>query len=315
MPARVRRRGRISGLHDCCCHRGLRRRSFGDGNLSVADRIAQAQAAILFVALGAYVLAALFAERRASETRLARANAMLERERDNKLMGAQAITAAIADEVRQPLAGIVTNASAAMRWLGRTPPEFDEVHAALKRIQTESYRTSDVFDAIRALFRTGDQGREAIDVNAIIGEVLELLRGELKDHAVEARLDLTELPLVDGHKGQLREVIFNLVHNALEAMDGTTDRSRLLRVATQRRDVGEIAVAVEDSGPGIDPEKLERIFTAFMTTKSQGMGLGLAICRMIIEQHGGTLSASSDGESGAVFQFVLPNASTIARVE
>ena len=288
---------------------------FGDGNLSLAERIAQAQAAILFVALGAYVLAALFAERRASETGLARANAMLERERDNKLMGAQAITAAIAHEVRQPLAGIVTNASAAMRWLGRTPPEFDEVHAALKRIQTESHRTSDVFDAIRALFRTGDQGREAIDVNAIIGEVLESLRGELKDHAVEARLDLTELPLVDGHKGQLREVIFNLVHNALEAMDETTDRSRLLRVATQRRDAGEIAVAVEDSGPGIDPEKLERIFTAFMTTKSQGMGLGLAICRMIIEQHGGTLSASSDGESGAVFQFVLPNASTIARVE
>ena len=286
---------------------------FGDGNLSLADRIAQAQAAVLFVALGAYVLAALFAERRASETGLARANAMLERERDNKLMGAQAITAAIAHEVRQPLAGIVTNASAAMRWLGRTPPEFDEVHAALKRIQTESHRTSDVFDAIRALFRTGDQGREAIDVNAIIGEVLESLRGELKDHAVEARLDLAELPLVDGHKGQLREVIFNLVHNALEAMGETTDRSRLLRVATQRRDAGAIAVAVEDSGPGIDPQKLERIFTAFVTTKLQGMGLGLAICRMIIEQHGGTLTASSDGKNGAIFQFVLPIAPTTSR--
>jgi signal transduction histidine kinase len=279
---------------------------FGDARFSMADRVAQAQAAVLFVALGAYVLAALFAERRASEARLARANMMLERERDNKLMGAQAITAAIAHQVRQPLAGIVTNASAAMRWLGRTPPDHDEVQAALKRIQTESHRTSDVFDAIRALFRTGDQGRQPVDVNAIIGEVIESLRGELKDHGVETRLDLAELPLVDGHKGQLREVIFNLVHNALEAMDGTTDRSRLLRVATQHRDAGAIAVTVEDSGPGIDPQKLEHIFTAFVTTKSQGMGLGLAICRMIIEQHGGTLIATSDGKNGAVFQFVLP---------
>jgi signal transduction histidine kinase len=288
---------------------------FGDASLSMADRVAQAQAAVLFVALGAYVLAALFAERRASETRLARANMMLERERDNKLMSAQAITAAIAHEVRQPLAGIVTNASAAMRWLGRTPPDFDEVQVALKRIQTESHRTSDVFDAIRALFRTGDQGRQPVDVNAIIGEVIESLRGELKDHGIETRQDLTELPLVDAHKGQLREVIFNLVHNAFEAMDGTTDRSRLLRVRTQRRDADAIAVTVEDSGPGIDPQKLERIFTAFVTTKSQGMGLGLAICRMIIEQHGGTLTASSDGKSGAVFQFVLPIAAASARVE
>ena len=219
---------------------------FGDVSLSMADRVAQAQAAVLFVALGAYVLAALFAERRASELRLARANMMLERERDNKLMSAQAITAAIAHEVRQPLAGIVTNASAAMRWLGRTPPDFDEVQAALKRIQTESHRTSDVFDAIRALFRTGDQGRQPVDVNAIIGEVIESLRGELKDHGIETRLDLNELPLVDGHTGQLREVIFNLAHNALEAMDGTTERSRLLRVRTQRRDAGAVAVEVED---------------------------------------------------------------------
>ena len=288
---------------------------FGDVSLSMADRVAQAQAAVLFVALGAYVLAALFAERRASETRLAHANMMLERERDNKLMSAQAITAAIAHEVRQPLAGIVTNASAAMRWLGRTPPDFDEVQVALKRIQTESHRTSDVFDAIRALFRTGDQGRQPIDVNAIIGEVIESLRGELKDHAVEARLDLTELPLVDAHKGQLREVIFNLVHNALEAMDGTSDRGRLLRVMTQRRDADVIAVTVEDSGLGIDPQKLERIFTAFVTTKSQGMGLGLAICRMIIEQHGGTLTATSDGKNGAAFQFVLPVAQASARTD
>ena len=286
---------------------------FGDASLSLGGRIAQAQVAILFVALGAYVLAALFAERRESETRLARTNMMLERERDNKLMGAEAITAAIAHEVRQPLAGIVTNASAALRWLGRTPPDHDEVRAALNRIQSEGHRTSEVFDAIRALFRTGDGGRQQLDVNEIAVEVLESLRGEMKENGVERRAELVELPLVDGHRGQLREVIFNLAHNAIEAMGSATDRSRILRVTSELHGPDAIAVAVEDTGPGIDPEKLDRIFTAFVTTKSQGMGLGLAICRMIVEQHGGQLTASSDGKNGALFQFVLPIASAADR--
>jgi signal transduction histidine kinase len=286
---------------------------FGDASLPLDDRIPQAQAAILFVALGAYVLAALFAERMESETRLARANVLLERERDNKLMSAEAITAAIAHEVRQPLASIVTNANAALRWLGRTPPDHDEVRSALTRIQNEGHRTSEVFDAIRALFRTGDGGRQKIDVNEIVVEVLQSLQAELKENGVDIRPELAELPLVDGHKGQLRGVISNLVHNALEALNTTTDRNRILRVTSELRGPGAIAVAVEDSGPGIDPEKLDRIFTAFVTTKSQGMGLGLAICRMIIEQHGGQLTASSDGKNGALFQFVLPIASAADR--
>jgi signal transduction histidine kinase len=281
---------------------------FGDANLPFADRIPEAQAVILFVALGAYILAALFAERRDNEARLARANLMLERERDNKLMSAQALTGAIAHEVRQPLASIVSNASAALRWLERTPPDHDELRAALNRIQGESHRTSEVFDAIRALFRKGDQGRQRIDVNEIIGEVLQSLLGELKSHGVETRSELAGLPLVDGNRGQLREVIFNLVDNALEAMGTTTDQSRVLRVTTELRGRDAIAVTVADSGPGIAPQKLDSIFTAFLTTKSHGMGLGLAICRMIVEQHGGQLTASSDGKSGALFQFVLPAA-------
>jgi signal transduction histidine kinase len=237
---------------------------------------------------------------------------MLERERDNKLMGAQAITASIAHEVRQPLASIVTNANAAMRWLGRNPPDHEEVRAALIRIQGEGHRTSEVFESIRALFQTGDRGRRRLDVNEIIVEVLETLRGELKAHGVQTRSELNELPHIDGHRGQLREVIFNLIHNALEAMDATTDRSRVLRVSTELRGREAVAVAVEDSGPGIDPKKLDGIFAAFVTTKSHGTGLGLAICRMIVEQHGGQLTASSDGKNGALFQFVLPIASTAA---
>jgi signal transduction histidine kinase len=235
---------------------------------------------------------------------------LLERERDNKLMSAQAIAGAIAHEVRQPLTGIVTNASAALRWLERNPPDHDKLRAALNRIQSNSHRTSEVFDAMRTLFRKGKEGRERIDFNEIIVEVLQSLRKELKEHEVETRTELTELPPVDGHKGQLRELIFNLVRNAVEAMDTTTDRSRVLRVSTELRGRDTIAIAVEDSGPGIDPQKLESIFTAFLTTKSHGMGLGLAICRVIVEQHGGQLTASSDGKSGTRFQFVLPTAST-----
>ena len=221
---------------------------FGDPGVSYADQ--QAQSAILFVAVGAYVLAALFAERRESEARLTGANVMLQRERDNKLMSAQAIAGAIAHEVRQPLTGIVTNASAALRWLGRNPPDHDRVRAALDRVQSNSHRTSEVFDAMRTLFRKGDEGRERIDLNEIIVEVLQSLRGELKDHEVETRSELTELPAVDGHRGQLREAMFNLVRNAIEAMDTTTNGSRVLRVTTELRGRDAIAVAIQELGTG-----------------------------------------------------------------
>jgi C4-dicarboxylate-specific signal transduction histidine kinase len=196
-----------------------RRRPFEHQRFPATSRLTLKNRPILFVALGVYVLAALFAERNESETRLARANMMLERERDNKLLSAEAVAGAIAHEVKQPLRAIVTNAGAALRWLGRSPPDHDEVRAALNRIQHKGHRTSEVFDAIRALFRKSDQGRQRVDVNEIVVEVLRSPRGELIKHGVEARPELTELPLVDGHRVQLREVIFNLVHNAIEAMD------------------------------------------------------------------------------------------------
>ncbi len=280
---------------------------FGDVSIAFGDRILQAQSTILFVAVGTFVLAALFAEGRDSEARLTRSNMMLERERDNKLMNAQAITAAIAHEVRQPLAAIATNASAARRFLRLQPPDGAEIEAALGRIISESHRTSEVFDSIRALFRTAVEERRPIDVNEIIRGVLRSLGSEVGDRGVVVRTDLTAgLPHVAGHPGQLQEVIFNLVHNAIEAMAATTGRSRVLQVRTGRRGADTIVVDVEDTGPGIDAKQLEGIFGAFVTTKSHGMGLGLAICRMIVEQHGGQLSASSDGSSGSQFQFVLP---------
>ena len=133
------------------------------------------------------------------------------------------------------------------------------------------------------------------------------LQGQLRDHAVAAHAELTaDLPLINGHSGQLQEVIFNLINNAIEAMDITTNRSRVLHVRTELRGREAITVAIKDSGPGIDPSRLDYIFGAFVTTKARGTGLGLAICRMIVEHHGGQLTALSDGKSGALFQFVLP---------
>jgi signal transduction histidine kinase len=280
---------------------------FGDARIVFGDRILQAQSTIWFVAVGTFVLAALFSESRDSEARLTRTNMMLERERDNKLMNAQAITAAIAHEVRQPLAAIATNASAARRFLRLKPPDIAETEAGLGRIIDESHRTSEVFDSIRALFRKPDEERQSLDINALIRGVLQSMAGEARSRGIVVRIELmAALPHVLGHSGQLQEVVFNLAHNAIEAMAATTGRSRLLQVRSGLRGADKIAVEVEDSGPGIDAKQLEGIFGAFVTTKSEGMGLGLAICRMIVEQHGGQLSASSDGANGSLFHFVLP---------
>jgi signal transduction histidine kinase len=284
---------------------------FGDPSLPIADRVLGAQASILVVALSAYVLASLFTQQRESAEHLRKSNMMLEREQANKLMNAQAITAAIAHEVKQPLAAIAINGSAALRFLDKAPPELGEARANLKSMISDSHRTSDVFDGIRALFGKGEQKRLPVDLNATIRGVLQSSRKELQDHSVETRLELaTELPLVHSYGRQLEEVIFNLVHNAIEAMAAARGRGRLLRVRTELNGHDAITVAVQDSGPGIDPKKIEGIFGAFFTTKPDGMGLGLAICRMIIEHHGGRLTASSDGKNGSLFQFDLPTEPT-----
>jgi signal transduction histidine kinase len=280
---------------------------FANPGLTIDYRIVQAQAVILATAIGAQVLAALFAERRASEARLEWANAMLERERDNKLLSAEAVTAAIAHEIRQPLASITLNVDLAMRYLGRMPVELDKLRTSLTAIQRDGHRASEVFEGIRALFGKHDQGRQLVDMNKIVLTAIESLQAELDSHGVVIRHELaTKLPLVNGHGAQLHEVVFNLINNAVEAMSTTTNRTRAMRVRTEINGQDEIAVLVQDSGPGIDPKQLDNVFNAFVSTKANGTGLGLAICRMIVEGHGGQLTASSDGKSGALFQFNLP---------
>jgi signal transduction histidine kinase len=177
----------------------------------------------------------------------------------------------------------------------------------LNQMMGDCHRVSEVFDTIRALFRRVDQKREPTVVNEIVLDVLQSMRGELTDHGITTETELAPgLQRVDGHRNQLRQVISNLVHNAIESMDNMMDRSRVLRVITKSHGPDAIIVAVEDCGPGINPKRLESIFDPFITTKPDGMGLGLAICRMIVERHGGNLSALSDGKNGARFQLVLP---------
>jgi signal transduction histidine kinase len=253
------------------------------------------------------VLTVLMAETMRLYVQLARSNAMLRAERNNKLMNLEAMVASISHEVRQPLSIISVSGSAALRFLERTSPNLEEARSTLNLIVAESHRASQVFDNIRALFGRAGEEHEPVDVNEITLEVLHILGGDLSDHGVTLRTELmSERPLVMGHRGQLQEVLLNLVRNAIEAMDAVKGGSRMLLVRTERHDSDKIFVAVEDSGPGINPKKLGGIFDAFVSTKPQGMGLGLAICRMIIERHGGQFSAWSGKKRGAVFQFILP---------
>jgi PAS domain S-box-containing protein len=249
---------------------------------------------------------------RRTELALREAVITLESERDNKLMNIEAVTASITHEVRQPLTAIAMNASAAVRFLERAPLDIDEVRRILNLMVGNCRRVSEVFDTIGALFRRVNQKREPTVVNEIILDVLQSMRKELTDHGVTTEAELAPgLQPINGHRNQLRQVIFNLFNNAIESMHNTMDRSRVLRVITQNHGPDAIIVAVVDSGPGIDPGKLDSIFDPFITTKPDGIGLGLAICRMIVERHGGKLSALSEGKNGARFQLVLPRVTAL----
>ena len=264
----------------------------------------------------AVVLALLLQEISRLYAQLARANAALERERDNKLMNVGATAAAIAHELKQPLAAMVANADASLEFLEQMPPDLSQAKEALNDIVTDGHHTGEALDGIRTLFRNVNQRREPVDVNEISREVMHSLRTELNGSGITARSELSaEIPLVQVNRGQIQQVIFNLAHNAVEAMSGTTGRSRVLRLTTQRVDHNRIVIAVQDTGPGIDPKRLDEIFDAFVTSKPQGIGLGLAICRVIVERHGGELTAFSDGKSGALFQFSLPIATKEAGTE
>jgi PAS domain S-box-containing protein len=218
-----------------------------------------------------------------------------------------AMTASVAHEVSQPLAAIIANANAALRWLERSEPEVDEIRAALQRIVKEGHRTSEVITSIRGMFGKSDTERSLVDVNALIREVLSLVRGEIQSHDVVLQCETADGALyVIAERVQLQQVLINLVTNAIDAMSDVIDREKLLKVSSGLCDCDEIQICVEDSGMGIDEDNMPHLFEAFFTTKPNGMGMGLSICRSIIESHGGRLWAEPGRAYGAAFFIRLP---------
>jgi PAS domain S-box-containing protein len=219
------------------------------------------------------------------------------------------MAASIAHEVDQPLSGVVINAKACLRFLAASPPNLDEVRDGLTRITRDGRRASDVIGRIRSLARRTGIEKEAVDINRVIRDVVALAEGEARRIRAQLRTDLSvNLPRVLGDPVQLQQVVLNLIVNGLEAMHAVVDRPRQVIVATERDGADHVRVAVQDSGPGIDPQVTNRIFDAFYTTKPGGMGMGLSISRSIVEQHGGRLWVAPNDGPGTTFQFTVQSA-------
>ena len=215
------------------------------------------------------------------------------------------MAASIAHELNQPLAAIATNGNAGLRFLAT--PDLDEVREALQCIVSDSHRASQLIGTIRSMFKKDSQKKAPVDVNQLIQEVLALMQDALRNQRVSLQNELEAQPIqVLGDRVQLQQVVINLITNAIDAMGSVTERPRVLRVRSETNESDDVVVTVENSGGGIDPKSTDRIFDSFYTTKSHGMGIGLAICRSIIEAHGGRISASPGEFRGAVFQVVLP---------
>jgi C4-dicarboxylate-specific signal transduction histidine kinase len=241
----------------------------------------------------------------AEQARIAAMQAELARAASLTAMGE--MTASIAHEINQPLAAVVNNASAGLRWLGHQPPNVERTRAILMRIINDGGRASEVIASIRAMLTKGGQARARLDINDLIREVMTLVRSELQGRGVSIRTELSDsLPHLSGNRVQLRQVILNLIMNAVEAMASIKDRARVLHVCSQFTDQRDVVVMVEDTGTGIEEDDRNRVFEAFFTTKPEGMGIGLSICRSIVEAHGGRITALRANPHGSVFQVVLP---------
>ena len=263
-------------------------------------------ARLYFLVSSTLVLAVLLSETALLYARLARSVMAESREREARLMTMDVLSASIAHEMSQPLASIVTNADAAARWMGRPTPDLDEVKASLGQIRDSAYRARDLIGSIRAMIKRDARNRLPLDINDLVREIVALMERELQRNRISVELELDEhLPTVQADHVQLQQVLINLITNGLEAMAGNR-RARILRVKSAIQEPDSVLISVADTGTGIDPEIVDRIFNPLFTTKSNGMGMGLSICRSIIEGHGGRLWASAGAEGGSVFQFVLP---------
>jgi len=218
-------------------------------------------------------------------------------------------SATLVHEISQPLAGIAARASAALRWLRMEKPEIEKAQTAIESIVAASHRAGDIIGSVRAMFKKSTSERAPIDINRIILTILGLVRIDLKQNGVELKTQLDEkASVVEGDKVQLQQVVLNLVMNAVEAMRSV--QTRVLKVQTHQTNPSMVRVSIEDTGTGIDPSNIDRVFKPFFTTKANGMGMGLIICRSIIEEHDGRIWVSRGVNGGSVFQFELPTKST-----
>ena len=218
------------------------------------------------------------------------------------------MAASIAHEINQPLAAIVNNANASLRWLGQEPPNVERARSVLERVVSDGGRASEVIRSIRGMLEKGSQERVELDVNELIREVMTFVRADLKHHGITVRTELAEgLPRISAVRVQLQQVLLNLIANAVESLASIEDRARVLTVRSQKADGYGIVISVEDTGSGIEPKDLERIFEPFFSKKPEGMGMGLSICRSIVEAHGGRITASPASPRGSIFQVRLPD--------
>jgi C4-dicarboxylate-specific signal transduction histidine kinase len=217
------------------------------------------------------------------------------------------LAASIAHEVKQPLAAVVTNAAAGLRWLSRQPPNVEEARNAFSRAISDGNRASEVIGRIRELMTNTPPQKDALEINEAIREIIALIHGEALKNGVSMQTQLAEgLPVIQGDRVQLQQVMLNLIINAIQAMSGVRERSRELLIGTREYASNGVLVEVRDSGPGLSPESVDRVFEAFYTTKPGGMGMGLSVCRSIVEAHGGRIWASRTPGLGATFQFTVP---------
>jgi PAS domain S-box-containing protein len=217
------------------------------------------------------------------------------------------MSASIAHEINQPLGAVVNNASACLRWLAGQTPNLEEARKSAANIVRDGHRAGEIIGRIRALAKKAPPRKDWLDINEAILEVIALARSQAQNSRVSLQTQLSkEVPLILGDRIQLQQVILNLIINAIEALSGVGDGPRELEVGSGKHEPRGVLVTVRDSGPGLDPQSLDHLFTAFYTTKPQGMGMGLAISRSIIEAHGGRLWATANEHRGATFQFTLP---------
>ena len=217
------------------------------------------------------------------------------------------LVASIAHEVNQPIAATILNADAALRWLNTQPPEIEEVRQILGCLIYDANRAADVLGRIRGHIRKAPPQKGPVDINVAIGEMIEFTRGQIIKSGVSIQTQLADgLPLIEGDRVELQQVLLNLIMNALEAMNSVKEGERQLWVCATLGEAGWVLVSVSDSGPGFASENVDQVFTSFYTTKPTGLGLGLSICRSIIESHGGCLKASANQPRGATVQFTLP---------